>query len=108
MSENVELLANGKADLAIVQLDALKYLTDVVKAQIGVNVLEKIKVVLNLYHEEIHILSNKKDIAAFYHLEGKRGFCRPARKRQRARRRVVVRAFSVCFALSKSSKSVLN
>ena len=70
--ENVELLAGGKAELAIVQLDALRYLTDVVKAQAGVNVLEKIKVVLNLYPEEIHILSNKKEIASFYQLEGKR------------------------------------
>jgi len=70
--ENVELLAGGKADLAIVQLDALRYLTDVVKAQIGVNVLEKVKVVLNLYPEEIHILSNKKEITSFYQLEGKK------------------------------------
>jgi TRAP transporter TAXI family solute receptor len=70
--ENVELLATGRADLAIVQLDALRYLSDVIKAQAGVNVLEKVKVVLNLYPEEIHILSNKKEIASFYHLEGKR------------------------------------
>jgi len=70
--ENVEWLAKGKADLAIVQLDVLRYLTDIVKAELGVNVLEKVKVVLNLYPEEIHILSNKKEIASFYHLEGKR------------------------------------
>jgi len=70
--ENVELLASGKADLAIVQLDALRYLTDVVKAQAGVNVLDKIKVILNLYPEEIHVLSNQKDITSFYQLEGKR------------------------------------
>jgi uncharacterized protein len=33
---------------------------------------DKIKVVLNLYPEEIHVLSNKKEIQSFYHLEGKR------------------------------------
>jgi TRAP transporter TAXI family solute receptor len=70
--ENIEMLANGKADLAIVQLDALRYVTDVVKAEMGVNVLEKVKVILNLYPEEIHILSNKPEIASFYQLEGKR------------------------------------
>jgi TRAP transporter TAXI family solute receptor len=70
--ENVEWLATGKADLAIVQLDALRYLTDVVKAQAGLNIMEKVKVVLNLYPEEIHVLTNKKEIASFYQLEGKR------------------------------------
>jgi TRAP transporter TAXI family solute receptor len=44
----------------------------VVKQQAGLNVLDKIKVVLNLYPEEIHIVSNKKEITSFYHLEGKR------------------------------------
>ena len=47
-------------------------LSDIVKQQANVNVLEKIKVVLNLYPEEIHILSNKNEITTFYHLEGKR------------------------------------
>jgi TRAP transporter TAXI family solute receptor len=70
--ENIELLTTGKAELAIVQLDALRYVSDVVKQQAGLNVLDKIKVVLNLYPEEIHIVSNKKEITSFYHLEGKR------------------------------------
>lgn len=70
--ENIELLGTGKAELAIVQLDALRYFSDVVKQQAGVNVLDKIKVVLNLYPEEIHILSNKKEITSFYQLEGKK------------------------------------
>ena len=38
----------------------------------GMDVFEKIKVVLNLYPEEIHILTNKKDIQTFYNLDGKR------------------------------------
>ncbi len=70
--ENLELLTSGKADLAIVQLDALRFISDVAKQDLGVDVFEKIKVVLNLYPEEIHILTNKKDVQTFYNLEGKR------------------------------------
>jgi len=70
--ENLELLTSGKADLAIVQLDALRFISDVTKQDLGVDVFDKIKVVLNLYPEEIHILTNKKDIQTFYNLEGKR------------------------------------
>jgi uncharacterized protein len=70
--ENLELLTSGKADLAIVQLDALRFISDVTKQDKGMDVFDKIKVVLNLYPEEIHILTNKKDIQTFYNLDGKR------------------------------------
>ena len=70
--ENLELLGGGKVDLAIVQLDALRFMSDVMKQDLGLNLFEKVKVVLNLYPEEIHILTNKKDIQTFYNLEGKR------------------------------------
>lgn len=70
--ENIQLLGGGKVDLAIVQLDALRFVSDVVKQQQGLDVFERMKVVLNLYPEEIHVLSNKKDIQSFYNLEGKR------------------------------------
>ena len=70
--ENIELLTTGKTDLAIVQLDALRFISDVAKKDLGVDVFEKIKVVLNLYPEEIHIITNKKDLQTFYNLEGKR------------------------------------
>ena len=70
--ENIELLANGKTDLAIVQLDALRFVSDVLKQYKGLDLFDKIKIVLNLYPEEIHVLSNKNDIQSFYHLEGKR------------------------------------
>jgi TRAP transporter TAXI family solute receptor len=70
--ENIELLASGKVDLAIVQLDALRFVSDVLKQYKGLELLDKIKVILNLYPEEIHVISNKKDIQTFYHLEGKR------------------------------------
>jgi uncharacterized protein len=70
--ENTDLLGAGKADLAIVQLDALRFISDVVKQEAGLDLFERIKVIMNLYPEEIHILTNKKDIQTFYHLEGKR------------------------------------
>lgn len=70
--ENIQLLGNGKVDLAIVQLDALRFVSDVLKQHKGLDVFDRIKVVLNLYPEEVHILSNKKEIQTFYHLEGKR------------------------------------
>ena len=70
--ENIQLLATGKVDLAIVQLDALRFASDVLKEYKKFDLFDSIKVVLNLYPEEIHVLSNKKDIQTFYHLEGKR------------------------------------
>src|SRR5690242_12475025 len=70
--ENIQLLGTGKVDLAIVQLDALRFVSDVLKQQKGLDLFDNIKVVLNLYPEEIHILSNKNDIQTFYQLEGKR------------------------------------
>jgi len=70
--ENIQLLASGKTDLAIVQLDALRFVVDVLKEKRGMDLFDQIKVLLNLYPEEIHVLANKKDIQTFYHLEGKR------------------------------------
>ena len=70
--ENIQRLGTGKVDLAIVQLDALRFVSDVVKQQHGLDVFDSIKVVLNLYPEEIHVLARNKDIQSFYHLEGKR------------------------------------
>jgi len=70
--ENIDLLGSGKVDLAIVQLDALRFVSDVLKEKKGSDLFDSIKVIMNLYPEEIHILSNKDDIQTFYHLEGKR------------------------------------
>jgi uncharacterized protein len=66
------LLGSGKTDLAIVQLDALRFVSDVLKQQKNLDLFDKIKVILNLYPEEIHVLSNNKDIQSFYQLQGKR------------------------------------
>jgi TRAP transporter TAXI family solute receptor len=70
--ENIQLLGTGKVDLAIVQLDALRFASDVLKEHKGLELFDRVKVVLNLYPEEIHVFTNKKDIQTFYHLEGKR------------------------------------
>jgi len=70
--ENIQLLGSGKVDMAIVQLDALRFVSDVLKQQKGLDLFDSIKVILNLYPEEIHILTNKNDIQTFYQLEGKR------------------------------------
>ena len=70
--ENIQLLGSGKVELAIVQLDALRFVSDVLKQQRGIDLFDSIKVILNLYPEEIHVLSNKNDIETFYQLAGKR------------------------------------
>jgi TRAP transporter TAXI family solute receptor len=70
--ENIQLLGTGKLDLAIVQLDALRFVSDVLKQHKGLDLFDSIKVILNLYPEEIHVLSNNNDIQSFYQLEGKR------------------------------------
>ena len=70
--ENLQLLGAGKVDLAIVQLDALRFVSDVLKKQRDFDLFDSIKVILNLYPEEIHVLSNKPDIQTFYQLDRKR------------------------------------
>ena len=70
--QNIDLLGTGKVDLAIVQLDALRFVSEMLKQQKNLDLFEDIKVILNLYPEEIHVISNKKDIQTFYQLDGKR------------------------------------
>jgi hypothetical protein len=70
--ENIQLLGTGKVDMAIVQLDALRFVSEVLKKQKGLDLFDSIKVIFNLYPEEIHVLSIKNDIQSFYQLEGKR------------------------------------
>jgi TRAP transporter TAXI family solute receptor len=70
--QNIDLLGTGKVDLAIVQLDALRFVSEVLKQQKNLDLFDSIKVVMNLYPEEIHVISNKNDVQTFYQLEGKR------------------------------------
>jgi len=70
--DNINLLGNGKADLAILQLDVLKFVADAMQIKAGFDVFEETKVVLNLYPEEIHVITNVKNVGSLYHLDGKR------------------------------------
>ena len=69
--ENMVLLGDKKVDLAIAQIDALGFFAKVMKPQ-GINVFESIRVILNLYPEEIHVLTNNSAINSFLQLQGKR------------------------------------
>jgi uncharacterized protein len=69
--QNMVLLGDRRIDLAIAQIDALGFFAKVMKPQ-GVNVLETIRVILHLYPEEIHVLTNDPAITTIYQLQGKR------------------------------------
>jgi TRAP transporter TAXI family solute receptor len=69
--ENMILLGDMKVDLAIAQIDALGFFAKVMKPQ-GVDVFESLRVILNLYPEEIHVLTNNPSINSFFQLVGKR------------------------------------
>jgi TRAP transporter TAXI family solute receptor len=70
--ENINLLGSGKVDLAIMQLDVLRFVTETMLKQSGVNVLQEARVVLNLYPEEIHIISRNDKIKTIRDLQGKK------------------------------------
>jgi uncharacterized protein len=70
--DNINLLAAGKVDLAIMQLDVLRFVAEILLKETGVNVLEEAKVALNLYLEEIHIIAKNLEIRTFQQLQGKR------------------------------------
>jgi TRAP transporter TAXI family solute receptor len=69
--ENMVLLGDMKVDLAIAQIDALEFFAKVMKPQ-GIDVFGAIRVILNLYPEEIHVLTNSSAINSFLQLQGKR------------------------------------
>lgn len=69
--ENMVLLGDMKVDLAIAQVDALGFFAKVMKPQ-GVDVFATIRLILNLYPEEIHVLTNNSAINSFLQLQGKR------------------------------------
>jgi TRAP transporter TAXI family solute receptor len=69
--ENMVLLGDQKVDIAIAQIDALGFFAKVMKPQ-GIDVFGAIRVILNLYPEEIHVLTNNSAINSFLQLQGKR------------------------------------
>ncbi len=70
--DNINLLAAGKVDLAILQLDVLRFVTEIMRKETGLNVLQEAKVVLNLYPEEIHIIAKNPAIKTVKDLQGKK------------------------------------
>jgi len=70
--DNINLLAAGKVDLAIMQLDVLRFVAEILLKETGINVLEDAKVALNLYLEEIHIIAKNPNIRSLQQLQGKR------------------------------------
>jgi len=70
--DNINLLGAGKVDLAIMQLDVLRFVTEIMLKETGVNVLQEARVVLNLYPEEIHIITKNDKIKTVQDLQGKK------------------------------------
>jgi TRAP transporter TAXI family solute receptor len=77
--ENVNLLGAGKVDLAIMQLDVLRFVAEIMRKETGLNVLQEAKVVLNLYPEEIHIIAKNPTIRTLNQLDGKKVSVGPER-----------------------------
>ena len=77
--DNINLLGLEKVDLAILQLDVLKVTSDAMQAKANFNVLKEIKVILNLYFEEIHVITRNDGIRSLSQLEGKKVAVGPER-----------------------------
>jgi uncharacterized protein len=70
--DNIKLLSDRKVDLAIMQLDVLRIVAEIIRKETGLNVLQEAKIVLNLYLEEIHVIAKSPDIKSLEELQGKR------------------------------------
>ncbi|HUD00555.1 MAG TPA: TAXI family TRAP transporter solute-binding subunit [Candidatus Polarisedimenticolaceae bacterium] len=77
--DNINLLGAGKVDLAIVQLDVLKFVAELMQKEADFNVFEQAKVVLNLYLEEIHVITRNEGLLSLYQLENKKVAVGPQR-----------------------------
>jgi uncharacterized protein len=70
--DNINLLGSEKVDLAILQLDVLKFTSKMMEARANFNVLKELKVILNLYFEEIHVITKNDGIRSLDQLDGKK------------------------------------
>jgi TRAP transporter TAXI family solute receptor len=93
--DNINLLGSGKVDLAIMQLDVLRFVTEVMLKETGINVLQEAKVALNLYLEEIHIITKSPDIRTVQQLEGKRVAVGPEKSGSALTSEVLLAGFGV-------------
>ena len=93
--DNINLLAAGKVDLAIMQLDVLRFVTEIMLKESGLNILEEAKVALNLYLEEIHIIAKNPDIRTLQQLQGKRVAVGPEKSGTALTAEVLLAGFSL-------------
>lgn len=70
--DNINMLGSEKVDLAILQLDVLKFTSEMMQARANFNVLKELKVILNLYFEEIHVITKNDSIRSLNQLDGKK------------------------------------
>jgi uncharacterized protein len=93
--DNINLLGLEKVDLAILQLDVLKVTSDAMQAKAGFNVLKEIKVILNLYFEEIHVITKNDGIRSLSQLEGKKVAVGPDRSGSALTAEVLLTAYDL-------------
>jgi len=93
--DNINLLGLEKVDLAILQLDVLKVTSDAMQAKAGFNVLKEIKVILNLYFEEIHVITKNDGIRSLSQLEGKKVAVGPERSGSALTAEVLLTAYDL-------------
>lgn len=93
--DNINLLGAGKVDLAIMQLDVLRFVTEIMLKETGLNVLKEAKVALNLYLEEIHIITKNPEIRTVQQLEGKRVAVGPEKSGSALTSEVLLAGFGV-------------
>jgi TRAP transporter TAXI family solute receptor len=93
--DNVNLLGAGKVDLAILQLDVLRFVAEIMLKETGFNVFQEAKVVLNLYPEEIHIIARDEKIRTVQELQGKRVAVGPEKSGSALTAEVLLAGFNV-------------
>jgi TRAP transporter TAXI family solute receptor len=93
--DNINLLASGKVDLAIMQLDVLRFVAELMLKETGLNILQEAKVALNLYLEEIHIIARNPAIRTLKQLEGKRVAVGPEKSGSALTAEVLLAGFEV-------------
>src|SRR4029450_2537306 len=93
--DNINLLGAGKVDLAIMQLDVLRFVAEIMLKETGVNVLQEAKVALNLYLEEIHVIAKDPSIFTIKQLQGKRVAVGPEKSGSALTAEVLLAGFEV-------------
>ena len=93
--DNINLLGAGKVDLALLQLDVLRFVAEIMLKETGFDVLQEAKVVLNLYPEEIHIITKDERIRTVQELQGKRVAVGPEKSGSALTAEVLLAGFNV-------------